>query len=115
VRRVAPAVVFNEALELIASEPQKLDNNFRRRLMHIQNLVEEASLKSKAILIRDMHARDVQKDMHVNEKKILDNLQRQFLTEWVQSCHIPLEEARAQLREALNKSSASLTPKKPAF
>ena len=115
VRPVESAEVFKHALEILGSEPQMLDNNFRRRLMHIQSLVEDATLLSKAALIRDLHARDVQKDMHVNEKKILENLQRQFVNEWVQSCNIPMEKARAQLLEALNLSSANLVHKKPAF
>ncbi|MDP2964632.1 MAG: CarD family transcriptional regulator [Pelolinea sp.] len=115
IRPVETTEVFSKALEIIGSEPKTLDNNFRRRLMHIQNLVEDATLLSKAALIRDLHARDVQKDMHVNEKKILENLERQFVNEWVQSCHIPQEEARAQMRDALNRSSVNLVHKKPAF
>jgi CarD family transcriptional regulator len=115
VRPVESAEVFNHALDILASQPEALDNNFRRRLMHIQNLVEDATLLSKAALIRDLHARDVQKDMHVNEKKILENLQRQFQNEWVQSCHISPEDARTRVHEALDRSSVNLVHKKPAF
>src|SRR4030066_1156555 len=115
IRTVESAEVFEKALEIIASEPKALDNNFRRRLMHIQTLVEDATLLSKAALIRDLHARDIQKDMHVNEKKILENLERQFINEWVQSCRITAEEARAQLSGALSRGSANLVHKKPAF
>lgn len=115
VRPVESADIFKDAIKVISGEPQKLDNNFRRRLMHIRNLVEDATLISKAELIRDLHARDIQKDMHVNEKKILENLERQFCNEWVQSCDISLEEARENLQRALEKSSANLTPKKSTF
>jgi RNA polymerase-interacting CarD/CdnL/TRCF family regulator len=115
IRTVESAEVFEKSLEILASEPKALDNNFRRRLMHIQTLVEDATLLSKAALIRDLYARDVQKDMHVNEKKILENLERQFVNEWVQSCHITPEDARAQLSGALGRSSANLVHKKPAF
>ena len=115
VRPVESAEVFKKALEIIGGEPKMLDNNFRRRLMHIRTLVEDATLLSKAALIRDLHARDIQKDMHVNEKKILENLQRQFVNEWVKSCRISLEDARGQMQAMLNRSSANLVPKKPAF
>jgi CarD family transcriptional regulator len=115
VRPVESSEVFDHALDILGSEPEALDNNFRRRLMHIQNLVEDATLLSKAALIRDLHARDVQKDMHVNEKKILENLQRQFQNEWVQSCQITSEEARTRVHDALDHSSANLVHKKPAF
>ncbi len=115
IRQVESAEVFEQALAILRSEPEPLDNNFRRRLMHIQTSVEDATLLSKAALIRDLHARDVQKDMHVNEKKILENLEHQFVNEWVQSCRITPEEARSQMNDALSRSSANLVHKKPAF
>ena len=115
IRPMASIQSFQNALELISSEPEKLDDNFRRRLFYIKEQITEGSLQGKARLIRDIHARDLQKDIHINEKKILENLISQFLREWVEATGIEIKSARLQLHEALVKSSAHLKPKKSVF
>lgn len=115
IRPVASKKAFKEALEVLAQEPQKLDDNFRRRLIHIKNLINDGSLQSKAVLIRDITARDLQKDLHINEKKILENLQRQFMNELKEAEGIDEREAQKRIKEALKESCANLKPKKPIF
>ena len=68
-----------------------------------------------AALIRDIHARNVQKDIHINEKSQLELLSQQFIHEWVVACDISESQARAELREALKESSVHLKPKKSPF
>jgi CarD family transcriptional regulator len=115
IRPVASAETFSEALEVAAREPKPMEENFRRRLAYIQSQIQDSSLLAKAALIRDMYARNVQKDIHVNEKKILDTLSQQFINEWVAACDISYDEAQAELRKALKKSSVNLKPKKSPF
>ena len=115
IRPIASVKSFQSALELISSEPSKLDDNFRRRLIYIKDQISEGSLQGKAQLIRDIHARDLQKDIHINEKKILENLISQFLREWVEATGIEAKSARQQMHEALSKSCANLKPKKSVF
>jgi len=115
IRPMATKESFQNALDLISSEPQKLDENFRRRLTYIKDQINEGSLQAKAGLIRDIHARDVQKDIHINEKKILENLISQFLEEWIESTGLDAKSARQQLNEALQKSCANLKPRKSSF
>lgn len=115
IRPVANNEAFSEALEILSQAPKRLDENFRRRLADIHDRVQACSLKTKAALIRDMYARDVEKDVHVNERKILDTLQDQFINEWVAACGIDPETAMDQLRKALNLSSANLKRKKSHF
>ena len=115
IRPVASKKAFEEALDILTHEPQKLDDNFRRRLIHIKNLINDGSLQSKAILIRDIAARNVQKDIHINEKKILENLQQQFVNELMESEGINENEAKKRLQEALKLSCVNLKPKKPVF
>jgi len=115
IRPVASTRAFNKALAMIASEPQPQDENFRKRLNEIRDRIQDGSLLSKAVLIRDLNARNVQKDIHVNEKKILDTLQQQFINEWVLACHVNPEFAANEMRKALRKSSANLKPKKSVF
>jgi RNA polymerase-interacting CarD/CdnL/TRCF family regulator len=115
IRRIAGSEEFSQALNLISTEPVNLDENFRNRMLAINDLITENSILSKAQLIRDMHARNVRKDIHANERGILDLQKDQFVEEFVISCQIPENTARDQIRAALAKSSENIKPKKPAF
>jgi RNA polymerase-interacting CarD/CdnL/TRCF family regulator len=115
IRRIARSEEFNKALNLISAEPVLLDENFRTRMQSINDLIAENSILSKAQLIRDMHARNVRKDIHANERGILDMQKDQFIEEFMISCQIPEKTARDQIRAALEKSSENIKPKKPAF
>lgn len=115
IRRIAHSDEFQQALNLISDEPVLLDENFRARMQGINDLIAENSIQSKAQLIRDMHARNVRKDIHANERGILDIQKDQFIEEFVISCQISEITAREQIRVALAKSSENIKPKKPAF
>jgi CarD family transcriptional regulator len=108
IRPVASSEAFAKAAEVISQEPEALNENFRRRLAYIQEKSQDSDLMTKAALIRDMYARDVQKDVHINEKKILDTLKRQFLNEWIAACKISYDEAESLLDQALQKSIEKL-------
>lgn len=115
IRPIASNDAFIEALKIISESPKQLDENFRRRLMDIHERIQESSLVTRAALIRDMYARDVEKDVHVNERKIFDTLENQFINEWVATSGIDPDEAQAELHKALRQSSANLKKKKNNF
>jgi CarD family transcriptional regulator len=108
IRPVSTSKAFEEAINILEQTPKPLEENFRRRLAYIQEKLQDSNLLVKAALIRDMYARDVQKDVHINEKKILDTLQKQFINEWIAACEIDQDEAEAVLRKSLKKSIAQL-------
>lgn len=111
IRPVESPKTFKKALSEAEKEPQPLSENYRRRLAYIKEQSQDSSLMIKIALIRDMHARDAQKDVHINEKKILDNMKQQFINEWTAACEISMEDARSQLRQALKKSCEKLNSK----
>lgn len=115
VRPIAGSTDFDEALSLIGAEPTLLDENYHNRLQGINNLLAENTIFSKAQLIRDINARNVRKDIHANERGILETLKNQFVNEFALSCQLNEHNARDQMQEALKKSSVNLKPKKPAF
>jgi CarD family transcriptional regulator len=108
IRPVANSDTFEDATKVLTQTPKALNENFRRRLAYIQEKSQDSDLMIKAALIRDMHARDFQKDVHINEKKILDTLKRQFINEWVAACQISHDEAEGMMDEALQKSISKL-------
>jgi len=111
IRPVANSKAFEEAAKVLTQTPKALNENFRRRLAYIQEKSQDSDLMTKAALIRDMYARDVQKDVHINEKKILDTLKRQFINEWTAACEISSDEAEILLDQALQKSISKLKTK----
>lgn len=115
IRPVASAETFTKALDVAAHKPKPLEDNFRRRLVYIHSQIQDGSLLAKIALIRDIFARNVQKNIHINEKKILDTLHQQFINEWVAACDISYDKAQVELRKALKKSSINLKHKKPIF
>jgi CarD family transcriptional regulator len=108
IRPVSTSTAFEEATKVLSQTPKNLNENFRRRLAYIQEKSQDSDLLTKAALIRDMHARDVQKDVHINEKKILETLKRQFINEWVAACEIAREDAENQMEQALQKCISKL-------
>ncbi len=115
VRHLGESVEFYEALNLISSEPELLDENFHNRLQSIKDLISENSILSKAQLIRDMNGRNVRKDIHSNERNILETQKDQFINEFALACQVSENDARDQVRSALEKSSVNLKHKKPLF
>lgn len=112
IRPVASPQTFKKALKIAAEEAQPMENNFRRRLTYIKEQIQDGSLVSKAALIRDMYARNACKDIHINEKRILETLQQQFINEWVVACDIEPEDAHIELRKALKESSVRFKSRK---
>ena len=115
IRRIAESGDFYQALNLISSEPQMLDENFHNRLQEINELIAENSILSKAQLIRDMNGRNIRKDIHSNERDILETQKNQFIGEFALACQVTENSARDEVRSALDKSGLNLKPKKPIF
>jgi RNA polymerase-interacting CarD/CdnL/TRCF family regulator len=92
-------------LSTIRKKPQKLDNTYRLRSKHKSDELAKCSLIANARLIRDLHARNRKKRLHVNEKRILEKIKEQFINEWSVSAKISKAEAVNKLSDALLKST----------
>jgi RNA polymerase-interacting CarD/CdnL/TRCF family regulator len=104
IRKVRAPSTFQSALTLIRKKPEKLANNFRSRLKYINEELAKCSLKSNATLIRDLHGRNMEKSLHINESRIFDKLKAQFIKEWSISAGIKVENAEQKLNDALAES-----------
>ena len=111
IRPVCSPATFNKALSEIRREPELLSNNFRTRIKYIKDEMIKCSVQANARLIRDLHARNAEKNLHVNEHRTLDKLKEQFINEWTISAEIDKEEASRKLEEALSKSISKLLNK----
>ena len=64
----------------------------------------KCSVLANARLIRDMHARNAEKNLHVNEHRTLEKLKDQFANEWAIAAGIEKKTAVAKLEKALSIS-----------
>jgi len=104
IRKLRAPSTFRSVMTLIRKKPKKLANNFRSRLKYINEELAKCSLKSNAKLIRDLHARNMEKSLHINESRIFEKLKKQFIREWSLSADISEEEALDKLECALTQS-----------
>jgi CarD family transcriptional regulator len=104
IRSVCAPSTFNKALSTIRSKPFKLSNNFRVRVKHIRDEIAKCSLSANAKLIRDLHARNSEKSLHVNEHRIYEKLKAQFVNEWSIASDLDKEIAESRVGDALQES-----------
>jgi CarD family transcriptional regulator len=104
IRSVCAPATFAKALSVIRQKPIPLSNNFRTRIKYIKDEMAKCSVLANARLIRDMHARNAEKNLHVNEHRTLEKLKDQFANEWSIAASMEKKAASADLEKALSKS-----------
>ena len=104
IRSVCAPATFTKALSVIRQKPIPLSNNFRTRIKYIKDEMAKCSVLANARLIRDMHARNAEKNLHVNEHRTLEKLKDQFANEWAIAAGIEKKNAAAKLEKALSLS-----------
>jgi len=108
IRSVCAPSTFRNALSEIRRKPEPLSNNFRTRIKHLKTEMAKCSVIANARLIRDLHARNAEKNLHVNEHRTLDKLKEQFVNEWAISADMDKKEASSKLEEALSTSVSKM-------
>jgi CarD family transcriptional regulator len=108
IRSVCAPATFRKALSEIRRKPEPLSNNFRTRIKYIKDEMSKCSVLANARLIRDLHARNAEKNLHVNEHRTLDKLKNQFIREWTVAADIDKQKASAEVEKALSTSITKL-------
>ncbi len=104
IRSVCAPATFAKALSVVRRKPELLSNNFRTRIKYIKDEMAKCSVLANARLVRDMHARNAEKNLHVNEHRTLEKLKNQFASEWAIAADIEKKTAAAALEKALSIS-----------
>ena len=108
IRSVCSPATFTKALAEMRREPKPLSNNFRVRIRSMKDEMAKCSVMANARLIRDLHARNAEKNLHVNEHRTMDKLKNQFASEWAVSADIDKKKAFAEMEKALSESIEKL-------
>ena len=104
IRPVRAPSTFRATISTIRKKPKKLNKNFRLRLKYINNELAKCALLANARLIRDLHARNCDKPLHINENHIYEKIREQYINEWSISANISKAEAEEKLNYALLES-----------
>ena len=115
VRHVSTPANFKDALSILRSAPEAINDDFRTRHTYINDEIAKGTLTSRARLIRDMHGRHSRKGNDVNENSTLTRLKLQFVDEMMMACKLNRASAQAKLDSALKKSSPPQLEKKAKF
>ena len=104
IRPVRSPATFRAAISTIRKKSKHLNKNFRSRLKYINDELSKCALIANARLIRDLHARNFDKPLHINEGHIYEKLREQYINEWSISANISKAEAEEKLNYALLES-----------
>lgn len=112
VRHVSTPANFKDALSILRSAPEAINDDFRARHTYINAEIAKGTLTSRARLIRDMHSHHSHKGNDVNENSTLARLKQQFVDEMMMVCRISRTTAQTRLDSALQKSNPPQLEKK---
>lgn len=115
VRHVSTPANFKDALSIMRSAPEAINDDFRVRHTYINDEIAKVTLTSRARLIRDMHGHHARKGNDVNENTTLTRLKQQFVDEMMMVCKLNRASAQTRLDSALKKSSPPQLEKKSKF
>ena len=93
---------FEEALEILASEPVPIAKHHKSRKKKIHDRWLDGNLMSRAELLRDLNGRLKLKKLSFSEKEMLEKVQKYFINEWlIVDSNLTRAKARAKIRKAL--------------
>jgi RNA polymerase-interacting CarD/CdnL/TRCF family regulator len=93
---------FNQALKIIAEEPEQISQHHKTRKKRIHDRWMEGNLQSRAELLRDLHGRLKLEKLSFSEKEMLEKVRQFFINEWIITDQsLTQKEAKKKLRKAL--------------
>jgi len=95
---------IKRALTVIRKPPEQLSSNHFQRSRDISEALSEISLLAKARMIRDLHGKQEETKLNLNEENALAKMKRQFLNEWSVVEELDMEVLEERLEQALAAS-----------
>ena len=102
IRPIASEYQFSRALTMVRNTPEELPDNYNERGKLINEAIKDASLYTKACMIRDLTAREHEVKLNFSEEDALSKMKKQFLDEWSVIKNVDREVLEMKLAEALN-------------
>lgn len=108
IRKVSSPNTFQNMLSLIRKRPKKIAKKYQARTKMVSTALMDSSLKGKARMIRDLHGRQVRKDLSFDDQMALEKLKKNFIEEWVIASGLKKDAAVKKLDKALITSASKI-------
>jgi len=105
IRPIASEYQIRRALTMVRKTPEELPESHTQRGKVIHEAIKDASLYTKARMIRDLHAREKEAKLNYSEEATLSMMKKQFLDEWSVIKKTDRDILEEKLDEALNTNS----------
>ena len=105
IRPIASEYQIKRALTMVRKTPEELPESHTQRGKVISEAIKDASLYTKARMIRDLNAREQEAKLNFYEENVLSKMKKQFLDEWSVIKKMDREDLEEKLNEALNTNS----------
>ena len=108
IRPIASEYQIKRALTMVRTTPEELPDSHTLRSKMINEAIKDASLYTKARMIRDLNGREKESRLNFTEEDVLSKMKRQFVDEWCVVKKTDREILEEKLDEALNTSTAAI-------
>ena len=105
IRQIASEYQIKRALQLIRKTPKQLPEIHTERKKVINEAVKDASLYTKARMIRDLNGKEQESKLNFTEEDALLKMRKQFVDEWSVVKDMDREILEAKLDRTLNASN----------
>ena len=108
IRQIASEYQIKRALQLIRKSPKKLPEVHTERKKLINDAVKDASLYTKACMIRDLNGKGQESKLNFTEEDALIKMKKQFVDEWSVIKDVDRAILEDKLDKVLNVSSQKI-------
>lgn len=105
VHPVASQDAIDEAIKILRSAPQNLENDPLQWKERIDSVQTDGDFLAISSLVRDLTALKTKKKLNQTQDQALNNLQERLLREWAASIEVDAKSIRPELNEYLQESN----------
>lgn len=108
IRPVASKDIIHKVIKNLRRKSSKLDTDRRHWKKRIDEVQSNGDLLSISILIRDLSAQQVLRDLNQTEEDALEHFKERLLREWASIKHEEVEKLRSTLHAYIEESQSKI-------
>jgi CarD family transcriptional regulator len=87
--------------KILKNSPLRLEDDFRKRQIEIETRLTSGSFKAICEIVRDLTARNKEKNLNNHDAQVLKQLRQSLVNEWAAAGEISKSEAEAEIERLL--------------
>ena len=105
IRPIASKYMLRKAINTLKDRPQQLDTDHTQRKRQISVMLNDPSLVTNAILVRDLRARRDEFGLNDHEENTLDKMTKRLVREWAIAQDIEPGQAMEKFETVMNEKN----------